>query len=125
MQSRQIVRATSFGPDALKLIFKAFDEAWSEIAPKMGSDPNAVEAARMTLASIVLAFASAGTITADGLRTVSVAAFCAKYRLEVNAPGCAYCLAISTEADQARKPLDRNVNRAATRRAARFASLNV
>jgi hypothetical protein len=117
MQSRQLVPATSFGPDALKLIFKAFDEAWSEIAPNMGSEPNAVEAARMTLASIVLAFASAGTITADGLRTVSVAAFCARYRVEVNAPGGAYCLAISPGSEQVA-----NVNRAATRCTARLSS---
>jgi hypothetical protein len=122
MRSRQIVPATSFEPDALKLIFNAFDEAWVEIAPKIGGEPNSVEAARATLASIVLAFASAGTITADGLRTVSVAAFCARYRVEINAPGSAYCLAISPQSEQSRKPVNPSVNRAATRPAARLSS---
>jgi hypothetical protein len=54
MQPRHIARAASFAPDELKVIFSAFDDAWSEIAPKVGNDPAAVETARMVLATVVL-----------------------------------------------------------------------
>ena len=83
MQPRRIIRATSYGPDALKVIFKAFDDAWSEIAPKIGTEPTAVETARMALATIVLAIANANAIAPEGLRTVAVAVFCARHRIEV------------------------------------------
>jgi hypothetical protein len=83
MEPRQIARATSFGPDELRVIFEAFDDAWSEIAPKVGTDPAAVEGARMALATIVLRLASTGSIAPSGLATLAVAAFGAKHRIEV------------------------------------------
>ena len=84
MQPRQIARATSFDPCALKVMFRAFDDAWSEIAPRLSTNPVVVEAARASLATIVLGLANAEPITADGLRTVAVAMFCAKYRIELD-----------------------------------------
>jgi hypothetical protein len=84
MGPRQIVRAASFGPDVLKVIFKAFDDAWSDIAPRMSTDPVAVESARMSLATIVLGVANADAVAPDGLRKMAVAVFCAKHRLEVD-----------------------------------------
>jgi hypothetical protein len=84
MQPRQIVRAVSFGPDALRVIYRAFDDAWSEIAPRIGTDPVVAEAARMSLATIVLGVANAEAITADGLRSVAVAVFCAKHRIQAD-----------------------------------------
>jgi hypothetical protein len=81
MQPRRIARVTSFGPDDLRLIFKAYDGAWSEIAPKVGTDPRAVEMARMTLASIVLGLATANTLAPDGLRAMAAMAFWAKRRI--------------------------------------------
>lgn len=32
MRARQLIDGASFGPDALKAIVEAFDQAWSEIA---------------------------------------------------------------------------------------------
>ena len=84
MQPRQIARATSFEPRALKMVFRAFDDAWSEIAPRLSTNPVVVEAARATLATIVLGLANSEPITTDGLRTVAVAMFCAKYRIELD-----------------------------------------
>ena len=75
MQPRRIARGTSFGPDDLRVIFKAYDDAWNEIAPKVGPDPRAVAMARMTLASIVLGLATANTLAPDGLRTMAAMAF--------------------------------------------------
>jgi hypothetical protein len=81
MQPRRIARVTSFGPDDLRVIFKAYDDAWSEIAPKVGTDPRAVEMARMTLASIVLGLATAGALAPDGLRRMAAMAFWAQHRM--------------------------------------------
>jgi len=79
MQPRQIARPASFGPDELRVIFKAFDDAWSEIAPKVGTDPDAVEAARMVLATIVLGLASnTEPMAPTGLAALAVALFCGR-----------------------------------------------
>jgi hypothetical protein len=85
MEPRQIGRASSFEPDELKVIFAAFDGAWGEIAPKISTAPAVVEAARMSLATIVLGLASPRPVAPDGLRTMAVAVFCAKHRIEVDA----------------------------------------
>src|SRR5215470_3711407 len=76
-------RPASFGPDALKVIYKAYDDAWNEIAPKVSIEPCAVEWAKMSLATIVLGLGNTDAITADGLRAMAVAVFCAKHRIEV------------------------------------------
>ena len=84
MQPRHIARARSFAPDDLKVIFRAFDDAWSEIAPKVGTDPVAVETARMVLATVVLGLAANTEPTGrDGLAALAVAVFCGKRGIEV------------------------------------------
>jgi len=57
MKARLRIDGASFGPDALKAIGQAFDEAWQEIAGNIGSDPQDIEAARMRLANAVLSIA--------------------------------------------------------------------
>jgi hypothetical protein len=81
MQPRQIARPTSFGPEDLRVIFKAYDDAWSEIAPKINTDPAALERARMSLATIVLGLANAEQAGFSGLGALAVAVFCNKHRL--------------------------------------------
>jgi hypothetical protein len=81
MQPRQIGRTTSFDPDALKMIFAAYDAAWSEIAPKISTEPAAVESARSELATIVLGLGSANVLKPDRLGTTAVAVFCSKHQL--------------------------------------------
>jgi hypothetical protein len=51
------VEGTSFGPEALKVIGLAFDEAWSEIAGNFG-DGAPIEAVRLRLAKAILSAAS-------------------------------------------------------------------
>jgi hypothetical protein len=73
-------RATSFDPAALRMMFAAYDDAWSEIAPKI-TEPTAVESARWDLATIVLGLGSANVLRPDRLRTTAVAVFCSKHQL--------------------------------------------
>ena len=64
---RSLMDAASFGPDALKAIGQAFDEAWKEIAGNFGNEPAEIEAARLKLAKALLSVAD------DDSRDVEVA----------------------------------------------------
>ena len=54
MKARKLVESASLGPQALNVAFQAFDDAWTEIAGNYGSDPLAIEAARLKLANAIL-----------------------------------------------------------------------
>jgi hypothetical protein len=56
MKARTLIDGASYGPDALKAIGQAFDEAWASIAGDF--DENQVEAARLRLASLLLSIAN-------------------------------------------------------------------
>jgi hypothetical protein len=86
MQHRQLAPATSFDPDALKVLTRAFDNAWSEISPRIDADPVVTEAARMSLASIILGLAAPPQPAPNGLKALAVAIFCARYRIELDGP---------------------------------------
>lgn len=55
MKARQLVAGASLGPEALKVAYEAFDQAWDAIAANFGSDKDAIEAGRLKLANAILA----------------------------------------------------------------------
>jgi hypothetical protein len=55
--ARQLIDGASYGPEALKAIGQAFDEAWLQIAGNFGNDPIDVEKARIKLAQALLSIA--------------------------------------------------------------------
>jgi hypothetical protein len=57
MKARHLIGSACFGPEALKVITQAFDDAWNSIAADFGNNPLAIEAARLKLANIILAIA--------------------------------------------------------------------
>ena len=61
MKARQMIEGASFDPQQLQAIAKAFDDAWEQIAPSVGNRQQAVEAARLKLANVVLSLAKNGT----------------------------------------------------------------
>ncbi|HWE20516.1 MAG TPA: hypothetical protein VG758_25635 [Hyphomicrobiaceae bacterium] len=67
--------------DELKLIFEAFDDAWTEAASEVGSDAGAIDTARFSLATIVLSLASSRPIDQMALKSAAVDAFRFKHRL--------------------------------------------
>jgi hypothetical protein len=87
MQAHHAARPTSFDPDALRMLYAAYDAAWSEIAPSITPEPAAIEWARTSLATIVLGLGSTGAVTPDGLRTMAVAVFCNKHRVSWSPTG--------------------------------------
>ena len=60
MRARHLIGSASFSPDALKVITQAFDDAWDELAPSVSARADAIEAARLSLANIVLSLARDG-----------------------------------------------------------------
>jgi hypothetical protein len=52
MKGRQLIDGAAFGPETLKVVGQAFDEAWTEIAGNFGSNPSEIEAARLKLAML-------------------------------------------------------------------------
>lgn len=61
MKARKLIEGASFDPAQLKAIGKAFDDAWEKIAPSVSVRPQAVEAARLKLANVVLRLAQNGS----------------------------------------------------------------
>ena len=51
MKARHVIDSASYGPEALKVIVQAFDEAWRDIAGNFGDDPRDIELARLKLAN--------------------------------------------------------------------------
>jgi hypothetical protein len=56
MRARSLIDGAAFGPEAVKAVGQAFDEAWAEIAGKFASDR--IEGARLSLANAVLSVAT-------------------------------------------------------------------
>jgi hypothetical protein len=58
MKARELIDGASFGPDALKVIGQAYDEAWARIAGNFSDEQ--VAGARLRLATAMLAVAEGG-----------------------------------------------------------------
>ena len=58
MEARQLIQGASLGPEVLKVIGKAFDDAWASMAPSIGTDPVIVRATRLQLANVILSIAT-------------------------------------------------------------------
>jgi hypothetical protein len=50
MTARKLIDGAAYGPDALKALGQAFDEAWASIAGNFGDEPYEIERARLKLA---------------------------------------------------------------------------
>jgi len=72
MKARQLVSGANYGPDVLKVICQAFDEAWNVIAPSVTNRPLGIEAARLSLASIVLSLAKEDSRDVEPLKNEAV-----------------------------------------------------
>jgi hypothetical protein len=57
-KARHLIDGASFGPEALKAIGQAFDEAWAEIVGNFGDEPEDIEKARRRLAKALLSIAN-------------------------------------------------------------------
>jgi hypothetical protein len=77
MNARQLIDGTSYGPDALKAIGLAFDEAWLVIAGNFDSET--AEAARLRLAKAILSVASEDSRDVNALERGALEAMALSY----------------------------------------------
>jgi hypothetical protein len=54
MKARKILHESAYGPETIKFMSETLEVAWARIAPTFGEDREAKEAARQTLARIIL-----------------------------------------------------------------------
>jgi hypothetical protein len=81
LKARELIDSAAFGPDTLKVIGKAFDEAWASIAGNFEENPLAVQAARLKLANAMLAEAKAnGHHNVETLKSAALQAMALSYR---------------------------------------------
>ena len=55
MRARRLIEGSTYGPEVLKVLGQAFDEAWLSVAHHFSADPKQQEAARLRLAHAILA----------------------------------------------------------------------
>ena len=67
------LEGTSFDPEALKIVGRAFDEAWSDIAGNFG-DAAQIEAVRSKLARAILSAASDSSRDVAALKRIGLEA---------------------------------------------------
>ena len=80
MKARQVIDGASFGPDALKAIGLAFDQAWAEVDDNFGTDPRIVEDARLRLAKALLSIASDDSRDVEVLKQAALERIALDYR---------------------------------------------
>ena len=80
MNARQLIEGASFGPDALKAVGQAFDEAWTQIAGNFGTEPVVIESARLKLAEALLSVADDDSRDVEVLKQAALQRMALDYR---------------------------------------------
>jgi hypothetical protein len=77
MKARQRIDSTSYGPETLKAMTQAFDQAWSVVSGNISQD--ASEAARLRLANALLSVASEDSRDVVALKRKALEAMALSY----------------------------------------------
>jgi hypothetical protein len=80
MKARQFVDGASYGPETVKVMGEALDQAWAEIAGNFGDSPAQIENVRMKLAEALLSIATDGATDVAALKAGALQALALDYR---------------------------------------------
>ena len=80
MKARRLIDGAAYGPNALKALGQAFDEAWANIAGNFGDDPSDIERARPKLATALLSVASEDSRDVEVLKKAALQVMALGYR---------------------------------------------
>ena len=80
MELQRLIDSASYGPDALRALTQAFDEAWQDIEGNFGNTCDEVEAARLRLANAVLSVASENSLDVKALKDAALQVLAFDYR---------------------------------------------
>ena len=74
MRARQLLDRSFplYGPETMKAVYRAFDEAWATIAPSVGTDPQTIDETRLKLAESVLAVTGPDSTNVDQIRALAL-----------------------------------------------------
>jgi len=75
-----MISGASYGPEALKAVGQAFDEAWLQIAGNFGDEPGDIEKARLRLARALLSIAHEDSRDVGILRQAALERMALDYR---------------------------------------------
>jgi hypothetical protein len=80
VNAKQMISGASYGPEALKAVGQAFDEAWLQIAGNFGDEPGDIEKARLRLARALLSIAHEDSRDVGVLRQAALEQMALDYR---------------------------------------------
>ena len=80
MKARRLIDGAAFGPETLKAVGEAFDQAWAQIAGNFGNDPLEVESAKLRLAEAMLSVATDESTDVASLKAGALQAMAMDYR---------------------------------------------
>ena len=80
MKARRLIDGASFGPETIKAVGEAFDQAWAQIAGNFGDDPLEIESAKLRLAEAMLSVATDGSTDVAALKAGGLQAMAMDYR---------------------------------------------
>ncbi len=80
MRARALISGSTFGPETLKVITKAFDDAWSEIGPGFSKNGLQAESARLKLANAILSVAKEDSHDSNHLKNAALEILAREYR---------------------------------------------
>ena len=80
MKARKLIEGATYGPETLKVIGKAFDDAWSEIAGHFTHNGLQAQSVRLKLAHAVLAAAGDDSRDSDELKNAALQVMAMNYR---------------------------------------------
>jgi hypothetical protein len=84
MKARALFDGASFGPEALKTLGQAFDEAWAEIAGRFAGDPLSEENARLSLAEALLSVATETSRDVQVLKNAGLQVMALNYKSQLH-----------------------------------------
>ena len=80
MQARKLIEGSTYGPETLKVIGKAFDDTWSEVAGHFSPNGLQARSARLKLAHAVLAVARDDSRNSDEIKNAALQIMAMSYR---------------------------------------------
>jgi hypothetical protein len=80
MRARRLIAGAPFGPQIVKAMEQAFDQAWAEIAGNFGDTPSEIQSARLSLARAMLSVATEAGIDVATLKARALQMMALSYR---------------------------------------------
>jgi hypothetical protein len=87
MKARELIEGATYGPETLKVIGKAFDDAWSEISGHFANHGLQAQSARLRLAHAVLSVARDDSRDPDELKNAALQVMAMNYRDQADPSG--------------------------------------